>query len=107
MNFNPAINYRRHWRHFTPCSSFSIVNFEQVNAGWEASVLQCNPPVITKICDLRTVKPYAILMGGKVKHELRVQIHELRVQIYELRVKIHELRVQIHELRVQIHELED
>ena len=28
---------RRHWRrtYFTPCSSVSIVNFEQVNAGWE------------------------------------------------------------------------
>ena len=31
------------------------------------------------------------IKGGKVKHELRVQIHELRVQIHELRVQIHEL----------------
>ena len=34
---------RRHWlycwlwTYFTPCSSVSIVNFEQVNAGWEGS----------------------------------------------------------------------
>ena len=25
---------RRHWTYFTPCSSVSIVNFEQVNANW-------------------------------------------------------------------------
>ena len=38
------------------------------------------------------------LYGGKVKHELRVQIYELLVQIHELRIEIHELQVQIHEL---------
>ena len=32
-----------------------------------------------------------MINGGKVKHELRVQIHELRVRIHELRVQIHEL----------------
>ena len=27
------------WTHFTPCSSVSIVNFEQVNAGWVNSLI--------------------------------------------------------------------
>ena len=48
-----------------------------------------------------------LIIGGKVKHELRVQIHELRVPIHKLRVPIHELRVQVYELRVQMHELKD
>ena len=41
---------RRHWRRsgificnfehfFTPCSSVSIVNFEQVNTGWEVTTI--------------------------------------------------------------------
>ena len=38
------------------------------------------------------------IRGGKVKHELRVQICEVRVQISELLVQIHEVRVQIHNL---------
>ena len=28
--------YYQLWTYFTPCSSVSIVNFEQVNAGWKA-----------------------------------------------------------------------
>ena len=28
------------WRYFTPCSSASIVDFEQANAGWKASTFQ-------------------------------------------------------------------
>ena len=36
---------------------------------------------------------WLLFIGGKAKHELRVQIYELRVQIYELWVPIHELQV--------------
>ena len=59
--------------------------------------------VINFDCELRLL--CALFLGGKVKHELRVQIYELLVQIHELQVQIHELRGQIHELQVQIHEL--
>ena len=32
-----VVNFEQLWTYFTPCSSVSIVNFEQVNAGWEDS----------------------------------------------------------------------
>ena len=35
MLTKPAINYMFKVRNSTHCSSASIVNFEQVNAGWE------------------------------------------------------------------------
>ena len=45
-SLNPVGNYmfkgnnrntRTRYEYFTPCCSVSIVNFEQVNAGWERS----------------------------------------------------------------------
>ena len=39
-----------------------------------------------KACHVKQRKLISIIWGGKVKHELRVQIFELQVQIHELRV---------------------
>ena len=40
------------WTYFTPCSSVSIVNFEQVNDSWERQGLIANPnkPMFSFLC---------------------------------------------------------
>ena len=40
------------WTYFTPCSSFSIINFEQVNAGWETSLATQTAHYIKSAIDL-------------------------------------------------------
>ena len=42
---------KTHWAYFTPCSRVSIVNFEQVNAGWVAFfILRIIELFISKVC---------------------------------------------------------
>ena len=41
--------YSQLWTYFTPCSSVSIVNFEQVNAGWVASSNEIKTHIVLKI----------------------------------------------------------
>ena len=59
--------WRIFWTYFTPCSSVSIVNFEQVIAGWEIEILSesckdkneassCVYELIDFICDLKLFK---------------------------------------------------
>ena len=43
-----------------------------------------------------------LVKGGKVKHELRVQIHEFRVQIHELQVQLVLLSFQLGLLSIQL-----
>ena len=63
------LTIKTRWTYFTPCSSVSIVNFEQVNTSWFSFSFRCLTVCCWTICDLLTHYILVLFFYTPWKHQ--------------------------------------